>query len=232
MAAAANEIRHEERLESDKLADLPRTYWEDVLAEYQRRRTTQAAVRGAVIPPGMPAIPGQNNWTPLGPGVLARGQTGNRASVSGRASGIAIAPGGSRIYAATANGGVWRSDDGGMSWLSTMDAFDTDPTNFASTSLAAGAIAIAPDDPDRVYVGTGEGDTDSIFSNRIQNALPAYRGIGPIRSDDGGRTWVPRDRRRDAGRPHAVIPPAGTRRRARDRGDRLLVLRVPRLLRA
>jgi hypothetical protein len=190
MAAAANEIRHEERLESDKLADLPRTYWEDVLAEYQRRRTTQAAVRGAVIPPGMPAIPGQNNWTPLGPGVLARGQTGNRASVSGRVSGIAIAPGGSRIYAATANGGVWRSDDGGMSWLSTMDAFDTDPTNFASTSLAAGAIAIAPDDPDRVYVGTGEGDTDSIFSNRIQNALPAYRGIGPIRSDDGGRTWV------------------------------------------
>ena len=29
-----------------------------------------------------------------------------------------------------------------------------------------------------------------MFSDRIVNALPAYRGIGPIRSDDGGATWV------------------------------------------
>ena len=71
-----------------------------------------------------------------------------------------------------------------------MDGFDTDPTNFASTSLACGAIAIDPADPDRVYVGTGEGDTDALFAARIVNALPAYRGIGPVRSDDGGVTWI------------------------------------------
>jgi hypothetical protein len=99
---------------------------------------------------------------------------------------------GLRMYVATANGGVWRSDDGGLSWRSTMDAFDTDPNSFASTSLACGAIAIAvqPAGPDRIYVGTGEGDTDALFASRIVNALPAYRGIGPIRSDDGGLTWV------------------------------------------
>jgi len=71
-----------------------------------------------------------------------------------------------------------------------MDGFDVDPTDFASASLACGAIAIDPADPNRVYVGTGEGDTHQMFRFRIVNALPAYRGIGPIRSDDGGGTWI------------------------------------------
>src|SRR5207244_10011131 len=78
----------------------------------------------------------------------------------------------------------------GTSWRSLMDGFDVDPTTFASTSLACGAIAIDPADPNRVYVGTGEGDTHLIFKFRIVNALPAYRGIGPIRSDNAGKTWV------------------------------------------
>ena len=175
------------------LADLPKNHWEEKLREYQRRRASApgpAAMRAAMAPPGMPAIPGQNNWTPLGPSVVARGQTVNRSAVSGRVSGIAIAPGGMRAYAATANGGVWRSDDSGASWRSTMDSFDLDPASFASTSLACGAIAIDTAAPDRVYVGTGEGDTDALFASRITNALPSYRGIGAIRSDDGGTTWV------------------------------------------
>ena len=179
------------------LASLPKSYWQDHLEEFHRRRTDtvklhaeRSGVAGAVVVPGMPAISGTNNWTPLGPAIVARGQTTNRAPVSGRVPGIAVAPGGSRMYAATANGGVWRSDDAGLSWRSTMDNFDQNPTNFASTSLACGAIAMNTANPDRVYVGTGEGDTDGIFASRILNALPAYRGIGPIRSDDGGTTWV------------------------------------------
>jgi hypothetical protein len=193
VAAAAETIRHDERLLDGKLEGVSRNYWEEVLGEYHRRRLATEAPRLAAaraLLPGMPAIPGQNNWSPLGPGVVARGQTGNRAAVAGRTSGIAIAPNGMRIYAATANGGVWRSDDGGLSWRSTMDGFDTDPTNFATTSLACGAIAIDPADPNRVYVGTGEGDTDALFAQRVVNALPAYRGIGPIRSDDGGINWA------------------------------------------
>jgi hypothetical protein len=193
VAAAAERIPHEERLVEGRVASVPREYWADILAAYHRRRVateTPALAAIDVVPPGMPAIPGQNNWTPLGPGVVGRGQTANRAAVAGRVSGIAIAPAGARIYVATANGGVWRSDDGGFSWLSTMDGFDINPTNFATTSLACGAIAIDPADPDRVYVGTGEGDTDALFAQRIVNALPAYRGIGPVRSDDGGVNWV------------------------------------------
>lgn len=192
VAAAADAMPHDERLVDGRLADLPKDYWADVLGAYQRRRVPTvpklpAAV--AMLAPGMPAIAGQNNWTPLGPSVVARGQTANRAAIAGRVSGIAIAPGGSRLYVATANGGIWRSDDGGLSWTSTMDGFDEDPNNFATTSLACGAVAIDPTNPDRVYVGTGEGDTDALFAVRVVGALPAYRGIGPVRSDDGGVTW-------------------------------------------
>ena len=119
IAAAANAIRHEEKLVEGRLAQLDRSYWEDVLREYHERRVgvVEAQVgpaAAALISPAMPALPGQNNWTPLGPSVVARGQTGNRAAISGRVAGIAIAPGGQRVYAATANGGVWRSDDGGV----------------------------------------------------------------------------------------------------------------------
>ncbi len=178
-------------------AVLPKEYWADKLKEYHTRRSdSPGRLRGLVsritapVRGAMPVIPGQNNWTPLGPGVVEHAQTDNRAAISGRIAGIAVAPGGLRMYVASANGGVWRSDDAGRRWRSTMDGFDQDPNNFASASLVCGAIAIDPANPDRIYVGTGEGDTDAIFSSRITSALPAYRGIGPIRSDDGGATWA------------------------------------------
>jgi hypothetical protein len=171
------------------LAVPERTVWIDRLSEYKQRKSMAVAARGAIVP-GAPVIPGARNWLPLGPSVVLHGQTVGAEPVGGRTVGLAVATGGHRVYAATACGGVFRSDDGGTSWASMMDAFDVDPTNFASASLACGAIAIDPADPDRVYVGTGEGETHDIFAARIVSALPAYRGIGPIRSDDGGATWI------------------------------------------
>jgi hypothetical protein len=86
---------------------------------------------------------------------------------------------------------VFRSDDGATSWRSAMNDFDVNPRSFASsTSLACGAIAMHPDHPDEVFVGTGEGDTHHMFADRVVNFLPAYRGIGPIYSRDGGTTWI------------------------------------------
>jgi hypothetical protein len=173
------------------LASVGQTAWRDRLAEYKRRKVAAApSVARAAVRPGAPAIPGARNWLPLGPTVVLDGQTVGNQPVGGRVSGLAVGGDGRIVYAASANGGVFRSDDGATTWRALMDGFDVDPTNFASTSLACGAIAIDPADPDRVYVGTGEGDTHLIFRSRIVNALPAYRGIGPIRTDDGGATWV------------------------------------------
>jgi hypothetical protein len=180
------------------LADLPSTYWLDLMQEYRKRqivarKRAKARFNEIVdfnrdVPPA-PGILGTNNWTPIGPSVVRRGQPTGRPAISGRANGIAIAPGGMRLYVATADGGVWRSDDAGVSWYSTMESFDVDPTAFAATSLACGAIAIDEADPDRVYVGTGEGDTNALFSSRLVSALPSYRGVGPLRSDNGGGIW-------------------------------------------
>ena len=163
--------------------------WRNVLLEFKRRKAA-AAPPPVVRPMTAGFVPGARNWLPLGPSVVLNGQTVGGQPVGGRVAGLAVGQGGSVIYAASANGGVFRSADGGTTWRALMDRFDLDPTSFASSSLACGAIAIDPGDPNRVYVGTGEGDTYSLFSRRITNALPAYRGVGPIRTDDGGVNWI------------------------------------------
>src|SRR5260370_41924605 len=50
-------------------------------------------------------------------------------------------------YAATAGGGVWKSSDGGLTW---KPIFDDQPVS------SIGSIAVAPSDPNVIYVGSGE----------------------------------------------------------------------------
>lgn len=168
---------------------LPNDFRQKVIAEYRQRQRarleTSAQPRAAAPAPGgpppqPPSPPPANNWVPIGPSVARKGQASNRPAVSGRIDGIAIGSGGSRVYAASANGGVWRSDDGGLTWRSMMDAWDLDPTTQAADSLACGAIAIDPTNPDRVYVGTGE----------PFGAIDSYLGVGPLLSPDGGVNWT------------------------------------------
>jgi photosystem II stability/assembly factor-like uncharacterized protein len=74
-------------------------------------------------------------------------------------------------YMGVNNGGVWKTDDFGRVWT---PIFDDQPTG------SIGAIAIAPSNPDVVYVGSGEG---------LQRPDLAT-GDGIYRSGDGGRTWT------------------------------------------
>ncbi len=73
-------------------------------------------------------------------------------------------------YAATAAGGVWKSEDGGISF---KPVFDDQPIH------SIGSIAVAPSDPNVVYVGTGEAN--------IRGNVAA--GIGIFKSTNGGKTW-------------------------------------------
>ena len=75
-----------------------------------------------------PVPPPANNWIPIGPSVVRQGQGGVMPAVSGRTPAIAPLAGGNRAYIGAANGGVWRTEDGGASWVSLMDAFDLNPT--------------------------------------------------------------------------------------------------------
>jgi photosystem II stability/assembly factor-like uncharacterized protein len=98
--------------------------------------------------------------------------------MSGRISDIAVTdnakPGhghvGTVLYVATASGGVYKSTNAGISWAPVFDSVRTG---------SIGAVAVAPSNPDVVWVGTGEGN----------NMRSSSWGTGVYKSTDGGRTW-------------------------------------------
>ena len=75
------------------------------------------------------------------------------------------------FYFGATGGGVWKSVDAGAHWENVSDAF--------FTTASVGAIAVAPSDPNVIYVGTGESTFQSNESH----------GDGMYKSTDGGRTW-------------------------------------------
>lgn len=73
-------------------------------------------------------------------------------------------------YLGAAGGGVWKTTDAGLTWKSI---FDDQPT------ASIGAVAVAPSDPNVVYVGSGE-------ANIRGNVQP---GNGIYVSTNGGKSW-------------------------------------------
>ena len=100
-------------------------------------------------------------WRSIGP-----------ASMGGRVDDIeAVASDPSVIYVGYASGGVWKTMNMGTTWTPLFDRY---PVN------SIGDIAIAPSNPDILYVGTGE-------SNNRQSTTA---GAGVYRSADAGRTFT------------------------------------------
>jgi photosystem II stability/assembly factor-like uncharacterized protein len=75
------------------------------------------------------------------------------------------------FYIGVNNGGVWKTTDYGLTWT---PIFDDQPTQ------SIGAVAVAPSDPNVVYVGSGEG---------LQRPDLSV-GDGIYKSTDAGRTWT------------------------------------------
>lgn len=123
-----------------------------------------------------------STWSFVGPNPIPNGQTtAVSTAVSGRVSAIAVDPTDANIvYAGAAQGGVYRSLDGGTTWTPLMDN---------ALTLAIGAIAIAPSNPSIVYVGTGEasGSVDGFVGvgiYRITNATSGSPVVeGPFNKD-------------------------------------------------
>jgi photosystem II stability/assembly factor-like uncharacterized protein len=90
----------------------------------------------------------------------------------GRTRAITGVPGQPHTFLTGAvNGGVWKTDDDGRTWA---PIFDSQPTQ------SIGAIAVAPSDPQIIYVASGEG------LHRPDLSV----GNGVYRSSDGGKSWL------------------------------------------
>jgi len=76
------------------------------------------------------------------------------------------------FYFGSVNGGVWKTTNGGSSWSNLTDG--------KSSISSVGAIAIAPSDPNVIYVGGGESDLREDWTY----------GDGMYRSTDAGQTWT------------------------------------------
>jgi hypothetical protein len=96
-------------------------------------------------------------WVALGP-----------SNVGGRVRALAFDPrNASRLFAGTASGGIWLTEDGGATWRANNDFLP---------NLSVTTIVIDPASPDVMYLGTGE-------------ASGGLVGVGAFKSVDAGHTW-------------------------------------------
>src|SRR6202162_1346224 len=116
-------------------------------------------------------------WRSIGP--LRGGRTRASAGVPGQPNVFYIGP---------VNGGVWKTNDYGRTWT---PIFDDQPTG------SIGAIAIAPSDPNIIYVGSGEG---------LQRPDLSV-GDGIYKSTDAGKTWTHLGLRNGQQIPQIVVDP-------------------------
>jgi photosystem II stability/assembly factor-like uncharacterized protein len=74
------------------------------------------------------------------------------------------------LYVATASGGLWKTTNHGTTWAPVFER---------ETTVSLGAVAVAPSNPDVVWVGTGEANP--------RNSVAWGNGV--YKSTDGGQTW-------------------------------------------
>ena len=106
-------------------------------------------------------------WEELGPMPIT-----SSGGYSGRVSSIGVSATDSDLYyIGGADGGVWKTTDGGANWSPMTDHMPT---------TAIGAIAVDPTNDQVVYAGTGEAN----YANHSRY------GLGIFKTTDGGATWT------------------------------------------
>jgi photosystem II stability/assembly factor-like uncharacterized protein len=144
--------RYESRIdESGKIEGINKKY--EIYNDWQR--AYQKTAKRSITP----------TWVSEGPNSTPSGYYG-----LGRVNCIGFHPSNNNIiYMGAAGGGLWKSTTGGTSWIPLTDHLG---------SLGVSSIAIRSDNPNIIYIATG--DFDGYDNN----------SIGVLRSNDGGTTWI------------------------------------------
>ena len=99
-------------------------------------------------------------WRSIGPAVMG----GRISDIRGITGDPAL------VYVAAGSGGLFRTNDAGMTWTPLFERQST---------ISIGAIAVDPKNPKILWVGTGE--------SKVRNSVSF--GDGLYKSEDGGATW-------------------------------------------
>ncbi|MBK7403257.1 MAG: hypothetical protein IPJ41_01155 [Phycisphaerales bacterium] len=148
-----------------------------------------AALIAGMILTGAPDITSAQTWQELGPAPIS-----DSGGYSGRVSAIACSATDPNLYyVGGADGGVWKTTNGGSTWTPLTDHMPTTST---------GAIAVDPTNDQIVYVGTGEAN----YANHSRY------GLGVFKSTNGGASWTQLAESTFAGRTFSkiVIDPSDT----------------------
>ena len=141
------------------------------LGSSSKLRPLVAAVLAALVPvassaqtdrdaaPDLGSILAHLQWRTIGPAAMS-GRIGDLTAVEGDPD---------IVYVATSTGGAWKTTNRGITWEEIFE-------NRGSASL--GAIAVAPTNPNLVWLGSGEN----------WNARSASWGDGVYKSEDGGKS--------------------------------------------
>jgi xyloglucan-specific exo-beta-1,4-glucanase len=87
------------------------------------------------------------------------------------------------LWIGTPNGGIWKSTDNGGSWI---------PLNEGLIELGVSDLVVNPQDPDEMYVATGDFDYFFIFLNAQRPAGSEFSNVGGngiYKTTDGGLSW-------------------------------------------
>jgi photosystem II stability/assembly factor-like uncharacterized protein len=145
-----------------------RTYPFDTLPSQGRFNAFGNAIAAnqAAPQPTLPSL--TERWRPVGPTSI-QPKFPSMGLTSGRISAIAISPADPQlVIVGGATGGIWRSIDGGTTFV---------PVSDDQVDLAVGSIAFSPSNPAIVYAGMGD-------------VAGGYMGTGVLKSTNSGQIWA------------------------------------------
>jgi photosystem II stability/assembly factor-like uncharacterized protein len=118
--------------------------------------------QGAIMPSAL------SSWSSIGPSPTRSAFMRNWGETSGRINSIVVSPSSANIIlVGSATGGIFRSVDGGISFV---------PVSDNQVDLAIGSIAFAKSNPQIVYAGMGD-------------PKGGYYGSGVLKSTNAGQSW-------------------------------------------
>lgn len=214
--------RREERLKdyTDEDGLVRPDLWEEGMTHFRQMKFAAGVNRTGTVGSdsslmlGPEAAPLSNNplqgvqWIQIGPQPAFPIESINfqgNGEMSGEVLDVAIDPRNLSdlvIYSVTNDGGVWRSDDGGVTF---------EPKTDHMPSLSMGAIVLDPVNPSIVYAGTG-----NLFDGNGSMTTIAVKAVGIYRSVDKGESW-------SIVNPNGMFNGVGIARMAMPAGDVLLV---------